>query len=82
MKANEVGFRNLVKLAMKYKVRTTGAKRAECLVCGWQCGPGFTGKVISNAPFWAMEGHIKDHIERDEITERNVINSVVNVEKR
>ncbi|KKM68154.1 hypothetical protein LCGC14_1463700 [marine sediment metagenome] len=76
MKANEAGFRNLVKLAMKYKVRTTGNEKAECLVCGWQCGPGFASQVIDYAPFWAMEGHIKDHIERDEITERKVINSV------
>ncbi|KKM17725.1 hypothetical protein LCGC14_1672890 [marine sediment metagenome] len=76
MKANKTGFKNLVKLAMKYKVRTTGNEKSECLVCGWPCGPGFVDTVIEGAPFWAMEGHIKGHIERDEITERNVINAL------
>ncbi len=75
MKSNEKGFRTILKLAMKYKVWTDGNIMARCLVCGWECQPGFAGQPIPDAPFWGMATHIRAHIERDEITEQNVIST-------
>ena len=76
MKANEPGFRNLVKLAMKFRVSCDGNTLARCLVCGWETPPGLAGIPHQGGYFWLMESHIKDHIERDEITEQDFVSKV------
>lgn len=77
MKVGELVYRHrLVALAMKYMVKTSNAlqpdDRAECLVCGWSCQPGFVDKPIAGAGFYMMESHIRAHIERFEITEESI----------
>lgn len=62
MKRNAKGFRELVRLAMKYKVRTDAATNtSECLLCGHKAEGGF------------MYRHIEDHVESEEITAKNVV---------
>lgn len=60
MKRNEKGFRDLVKLAMRYKARTdTSKETSKCLLCGYESGIGF------------MYRHMEDHIVNDEITAKD-----------
>jgi len=76
MERNAPSFRRLAALAMKYMVKTTNdfksSDKAECLVCGWSCPPGFRDKELAGAGFYLMESHIEAHIECDEITEDRI----------
>lgn len=60
MKRNEKGFRELVKLAMRYKARTdTSNETSKCLVCEYESGIG------------SMYMHMEKHIVNDEITAKD-----------
>jgi hypothetical protein len=62
LKRNAKGFRELVRLAMKYKVRWDAATNTSvCLVCGHKAEGGF------------MYEHIATHVENEEITAQNVV---------
>lgn len=64
MMANAKGYRRLLTLAMKYRVRLDGNK-ATCLHCG-------ATEELKHFNY-PMNDHIKKHVDMDEITEKNVM---------
>jgi len=66
MKSNIKGYRNLFKLAMKYRVKVEDEK-ATCLHCG------HTEQLAGPFSSYPLLRHIEEHINNDEITEKNVM---------
>jgi hypothetical protein len=73
MKRNAKGFRELVRLAMKYQVKTDyNTSIATCLCCGkeFQLRP-------DEVDLWVVEGHMEDHIVDERITAQNVMERII-----